>query len=140
MVVFRFTSVKIPMDHRVGDSVSLHHPTPSDFALTDLPGSGIGQWGFFFLFNHPALYGKVFSGRVCCGRTYSTHPSLPSLTLGAGLVSGGFLFLGIGFALVKQLVGVDIECTLLARPHRLLSTMCRWGFSFPPLNATHLPE
>jgi hypothetical protein len=80
MVVFRFTSVKIPMDHRVGDSVSLHHPTPSDFALTDLLGSGIGQWGFqtlpsltflgaglvsggsFFLFIHPGLYGKVFSG------------------------------------------------------------------------------
>jgi len=45
-------------------------------------------------------------------------------------VDGGIFFLGIGFALVKQLVGVDIEFTLLARPHRLLSTMCRWGFSF----------
>ena len=49
MMVFRFTYVKIPMDHRVGDSVSLHHPTPSDFALTGLLGSEIGQWGFFFL-------------------------------------------------------------------------------------------
>jgi hypothetical protein len=46
--------------------------------------------------------------------------------------------IGIGFALVKQLVGVDIEFTLLARPHRLLSTMCRWGLSFPPHNPAHL--
>jgi hypothetical protein len=29
-------------------------------------------------------------------------------------VDGGFLFLGIGFALVKQLVGVDIGFTPLA--------------------------
>jgi hypothetical protein len=43
MMVFRFTCGKIPMDYRVGDSVSLHHPTPSDFALT-----GPGQWGHFF--------------------------------------------------------------------------------------------
>ena len=39
---------------------------------------------------------------------------LPPLALGAGLVSGGFLFLGIGFAIVKQLVGVDIGFTPLA--------------------------
>jgi hypothetical protein len=48
-------------------------------------------------------------------------------------VDGGIFFLGIGFALVKQLGGVDIGFTLLALcldPHRLLSTMCRWGFSF----------
>ena len=56
---------KILAEHRVGDSVSLHHPTPSDFALT-----GPGQWGLFFI--------------------------------------------GIGFAIVKQLVGVDIGFTPLA--------------------------
>ena len=53
---------------------------------------------------------------------------LPSLALGAGLVSGGF-FLGIGFALVKQLVGVDIGFTHLADfwdPHQRL----RWGLLF----------
>ena len=51
-----------------------------------------------------------------------------------------FSFIGIGFAFVKHLVAVDIGFTLLAHPHRLLSTMCRWGFSFPPLHAAHLPE
>lgn len=35
----------MPTDHRVGDSVSLHHPTPSVFAPTDQSSSG--QWGFF---------------------------------------------------------------------------------------------
>ena len=43
MVVFRFACVKIPADHRVGDSVTLHHPTPSGFAPT-----ARGQWGHFY--------------------------------------------------------------------------------------------
>jgi hypothetical protein len=52
----------------------------------------------------------------------------PPLALGAGLVSGGFLFFGIGLAFVKQLPGVDIGFTPLSfgNPHQ----RPRWGFFF----------
>ena len=46
MVVFRFSCDKIQTNHRVGDSVTLHHPTPSDFAPTGQ--NPTGQWGLFF--------------------------------------------------------------------------------------------
>jgi hypothetical protein len=44
----------------------------------------------------------------------------PPLTANSG---GGFLFLGIGFAIIKQLVGVDIGFTPLSfgNPHRSLA-------------------
>ena len=52
-------------------------------------------------------------------------------------LGGGSFFIGIGFASVKQLVGVDKGFTPLSfgNPHRSLSTISRWGFSFPPLHA-----
>jgi hypothetical protein len=52
----------------------------------------------------------------------------PPLALVAGLVSGGFLFLGIGFASLKELVGVDIGFIPLrfGNPHQ----RPRWGFFF----------
>jgi len=41
-------------------------------------------------------------GRAYLRGTYPNHLSSPSLALGAGLVSGVFLFIGIGFASVNQ--------------------------------------
>jgi hypothetical protein len=54
MVVFRFSCDKIQGDHRVGDSVTLHHPTPSGFAPTGRLVSG----GFFYaaIYNSPISY------------------------------------------------------------------------------------
>ena len=53
MVVFRFAYGKIPTDHRVGDSVTLHHPTPSGFAPT-----ARGQWGHFYQFG-PLTFSNI---------------------------------------------------------------------------------
>ena len=72
---------------------------------------------------------------VPLGRVPEALPGLmPPLALTPGLVSGGF-FVGIGFALVKQLVGVDIEFTPLAV--RWPPSTTEDGVSPPQSGASH---
>jgi hypothetical protein len=59
MMVFRFACGKIPMAHRVGDSVSLHHPTPSGFAPTTP-----GQWGHFYTCDALTFFQYIFQEYV----------------------------------------------------------------------------
>jgi len=77
------------MDHRVGDSVSLHHPTPSDFALTGLLGSEIGQWGFSFL-------GIGFASKITGWGGHRVHPPGPPPSAFVNDVSMGAFFLASG--------------------------------------------
>jgi hypothetical protein len=76
-------------------------------------------------------------GRACLWQTHptQTHLFCPHWLPGR-FVSGGSFFLGIEFALVKQLVGVDIGFTprLTIAPTDF-GDLCQWGFSFPPLQS-----
>ena len=77
--------------------------------------------------------GRLLSGRVPLPPSAAEYATTLAPIGLRRVGQWGFSFIGIGFALVKQLVAVDIEFTLLARPHRPLSTLGRWGFSLPPL-------